>query len=94
MKNNISNWFSIFFSCAKESDSWYNAGLKALRTPDSEVENSHVGNEIDLTFTYKIMPNWTLIGGASTFFKGDYINETGNSEVNPNFYFLMTKYSF
>lgn len=83
-----------FFLVQKESDSWYNAGLKALRTPDSEVASSHVGNEIDVTFTFKIMPKWTLIGGASTFFKGDYINETGNSEVNPNFYFLMTKYSF
>ena len=59
------SFFFFFFLVQKESDSWYNAGLKALRTPDSEVENSH-GNEIDLTFTYKIMPNWTLIGGANT----------------------------
>ena len=42
--------FQSFFLVQKESDSWYNAGLKALRTPDSEVENSHVGNEIDLAF--------------------------------------------
>ena len=83
-----------FFLAQEDTDAWYNAGLGALRLATTEVSSSHVGNEIDVTLTYKIQPKWTVVGGASTFFKGDYISETGNSAVNPNFYFLMTKYSF
>ncbi len=83
-----------FFLVQANSDAWYNAGLGVLRTASQDVSSSHVGNEIDVTFTYKIMPKWTVVASASTFFKGDYVSETGNSAVNPNFYFLMTKYSF
>ncbi len=83
-----------FFLVNEDSDAWYNAGLGVVRLSLTDVASSHVGNEIDVTVTYKIQPKWTVVGGASTFFRGDYVSETGNSSVNPNFFFLMTKYSF
>jgi len=86
--------FQTFFLAQENTDAWYNAGLGVVRRAESNVESAHVGNEIDLTFNYTIQPKWTAVLGASVFMRGQYVDETGNSNVNPSFLFLMTKFSF
>ena len=47
--------WQMFYLVNEDSDSWYNAGLGKLRTPSQNLTSAHVGNEIDVTVTYKLM---------------------------------------
>ena len=52
---------------------------------------------VKLIFTYKmkLLDNkLSLLFGTSIFFRGDYVDNTGNSEKNPLFVYLQTKYTF
>lgn len=79
---------------------WYNAGLignTSRRDASLQQDNddSYVGSEIDITYKMKLLnKKLSLVFGTSVFFRGDYVDNTGNSEKNPLFVYLQTKYTF
>jgi hypothetical protein len=82
------------------NDKWYNAGLKG-NTPRQQAAlsnnntDSYIGSEIDVTYKKAfINKSLVVIGGASIFFTGDYIDDTGTRSENATFFFMQTKYSF
>jgi len=82
-----------FWLVEEDTDAWYNAGAKAVRTATTDV-SPDVGQEIDLTLIYKVSDmKMKVVGGYSRFFSGDYIKETGVSSAEADFVFMQVKVS-
>ncbi|WKZ57406.1 MAG: alginate export family protein [Bdellovibrionota bacterium] len=77
-----------FWLAEEDSDSWYNAGLGTVRTPNGTDNDSYVGSELDITATY---PLWEkklgLLVGYSHFFADNYVEDTGPSKDADYVYF-------
>lgn len=63
-------------SRAEDADALYNAGGGVVRAGDTNA-SSDIGNEIDLTFSYKFTTRLTGSLGYSHFFAGDFLADTG-----------------
>ncbi len=64
------------FSRAEDADALYNAGGGVVRAGDTNA-SSDIGNEIDLTFSYKFITRLTGSLGYSQLFAGDFLADTG-----------------
>lgn len=71
------------------SNSWVDGAGNARRVDDS------LGQEVDLTVKYQMFSNFTVVGGYSHFWAGDFIEDTGNG-VNRavDWAYLMTTVAF
>ncbi len=77
-----------FWLAEADSDSWYNASLGTVRTPDGSDNDSYVGSEIDLTAAYPIWKKrLNFLVGYSHFFTGAYVSDTGSSQDADFVYF-------
>jgi len=79
------------------TDSWYNAGMAGNASRKAAAgtgTDSYVGSELDLTFRYPLPSESWIEFGASQFFAGDYVEQTGNSEEDPTFLYLMFRKGF
>ena len=76
----------------EREDALYNAGGGVVR-PGAPGTDREVGQEIDLTLTYRFDRH--LIGelGYSHFFAGDFLEETGESD-DIDFVYLQLQYTF
>jgi len=91
--NHLRLAYESFWLVKSATDAWYNAGAGVLRRARGPV-SSHVGSEIDLTWTTVFKP-WHIATmlGYSHFFAGSYIQQTGSSR-DMNFFFLQSKYTY
>ncbi len=77
----------------EDTDAWYNAGAKAVRTATTDVDSS-VGQELDLTLIYKLAQyKMKIVGGYSRFFSGDYIQATGSRSAEADVLFVQVKWN-
>ncbi len=81
----------LYFLRASTSDALYGVGGSVLRAGAST--SSTVGQEIDLTFTYKFDQHTTVELGYSHFFAGDFVQETGPAP-DIDFLYLQVLYKF
>ncbi len=58
----------------------------AFRGNASPTDNAFIGNEIDVTASYPIYKNTSLLIGYSHFFAGDFIDDTGSADDIDFFY--------
>ncbi|MEM6885748.1 MAG: DUF1302 family protein [Verrucomicrobiota bacterium] len=58
----------------------------AFRGNASPTDNAFIGNEIDVTASYPIYKNTSLLVGYSHFFAGDFIDDTGSADDIDFFY--------
>ncbi|MEM1158108.1 MAG: alginate export family protein [Verrucomicrobiota bacterium] len=58
----------------------------AFRNNSSPTDNAFVGNELDVTASYPIYQNTSLLVGYSHFFAGDFIDDTGTADDIDFFY--------
>lgn len=84
--------YQSFWLAEPETDAWYNAAVGVIRQAESDV-SSHVGQEIDLTFMWKAIPDRINVNlGYSHLFAGNYIEETQIASVkDADFVFIETK---
>ena len=74
-----------------ENDSWYNLGLAPVRNANGADVSSSVGQEIDISYSLPVVPNWLgLTIGYSRFFTGSYITDTGSVGNDANFYYVQS----
>ncbi len=73
-------------------DALYNAGGAAIR-PGSAGSSSEIGQEIDVTLTYRHDRHTIVELGYSHFFAGEFIEESGPSN-DIDFLYLQVRYSF
>jgi hypothetical protein len=82
----------LYFLRDSTSDALYGVGGSVSR-PGSSSTSRTVGQEIDLTFTYKFDRHTTAELGYSHFFAGDFVKETGPSN-DIDFLYLQFLYVF
>ena len=84
------------FWLADTDDAWYRAnGVARVRTLNAAARaaDRYVGQEIDVTATWKVNKNVSVQGGYSHFFAGNYVKQTGR-RADADFLYLMTNLSF
>jgi hypothetical protein len=75
-------WTSWHYFClASANDALYNAAGAALRFNSAGTAGTTVGNELDVTASYQLGRHTTIIAGYGVFFPGDFIQNTGKSEM-------------
>ncbi|MFK7863266.1 MAG: alginate export family protein [Pseudohongiellaceae bacterium] len=80
-----------FWIAEEDTDSWYNAGLRPVRTANVNA-NSYAGSEIDLTLSTQLFGDrLQLLMGYSHFFAGNYLEDTGTSN-DASWYFLQLNF--
>jgi len=82
-------WY--YFWLAQERDALYNAAGVATRRDATGHSGKDIGNELDLTVSWKIEVHSALLVGWSHFWDADFIEHTGASEDADLFY---VQYSF
>ena len=82
-----------FWLAEADSDSWYNAGLGAVRSAGGTDVSSFVGHELDITLKYPFLEKrlWAELG-YSHFFTGSYISDTGSSN-DADFFYSQLKFA-
>lgn len=70
-----------YFALADSNDALYNAAGAALRFNSAGTAGSYVGNELDITGSYKLGRHTTLLTGYGVFFPGEFIQNTGKAEI-------------
>jgi len=80
------------FSRAEDADALYNAGGGVVRAGDVSA-SSDIGNELDITFNYKLTSKVTGTVGYSQLFAGDFLSDTGAGE-DIKFGFVQVLYNF
>ncbi len=80
------------FWLAATEDGWYRMnGSTTIRSPASNRNvDSHVGEEVDFSATWKINPFVSLSGGFSEFFSGGLVQATGTSSDAQFGYVMVT----
>ena len=87
--------YNAFWLDEPDTDSWYNSGMKALRTSSIAGTDPFVGSEVDLSLRFQTPWDITLHAGASRFFAGDYVSQTGNgADEDPTFFYLSLATGF
>jgi hypothetical protein len=84
------------FWLAQTDDAWYRAnGVARVRPLNAAARaaDRYVGQEVDLTATWKVNRNVSLQAGYSHFFSGAYVRQTGN-RADADFLYLMTNLTF
>jgi hypothetical protein len=81
-----------FFWRDSTADALYSASGAATR-PGSAGSSSTIGQEIDVTWTYRHNRHTTLELGYSHFFAGEFIEESGPSN-DIDFLYLQARYTF
>ena len=75
-------WTSWHYFClASGNDALYNASGQALRYSPTGSAGTNIGNEFDITGTYQLGRHTTFLLGYGIFCPGDFIKNTGKSEV-------------
>jgi hypothetical protein len=83
-----------FFWLAERKDGWFNAGLSQIRRDATGASGNTVGQEVDVTFKYALVPSVAIIwAGYSHFFPGPYVDETGN-DPDRDFVFAQLAVNF
>jgi len=80
------------FYLAEERDAWYGPEPKARRDREG-TSGDEVGQEFDLTVSYKVSQSLRLMGGYCHFFAGDFIENTGPSD-DADWVFLQVEHTF
>lgn len=80
------------FWLADTSDALYNAGGGIVRAGGT-ADSNWVGNELDLRVTRNFGRHTTLLAGASRFFAGDAIRQSGRDD-DVDFVYLTLQYTF
>jgi hypothetical protein len=71
-----------------ESDSWYNAGMNAMRTAGGSASRE-LGHEIDVTLAFSVLEGHaSIVVGYGHFFTGEYLSDTG-SDSDADFLFVQ-----
>ncbi len=71
--------YHVFWLHQENSDSWYDASARSLRTAATNVD-SHVGSELDVTVQISFSGGRIgLLAGYAHFFPGGYVDDTGSS---------------
>ncbi len=84
-------WESFWLN-EEDTDAWYNAGLRVVRRPQTDVDN-YVGSELDVTVMMSLVPGrLALAAGVSRFFGGRYLRETGLAG-DADFFFLQLSWT-
>ena len=84
------------FWLADTNDVWYRAnGATAVRplTPAARNADSYAGSEIDLVVTWQARKELVIEAGASHFFTGSYLGDTG-AQSDANFGYVQATISF
>lgn len=81
-----------FLRLDETRDAFYNAGRKAVRTANKEVDD-YLGTEVDLTVKYSFNQKIKMLIGYSHFFPGNYLEETGADDP-ADFFYLQTVFNF
>ncbi len=77
------HWFML----ANQQDVLYNVAGVRVGTPNNGAD---IGQELDVTCTFTINPNWSLEGGYYWFWYGDYIARTAPRESADQIYLMST----
>jgi Alginate export len=80
------------FRRPEDQGAWINAGGAVVRPGAIGVSN-HLGDEIDLTFTWKPVKQVSFLLGWSIFFPGGFVEDTGDSPVT-NFAYVQGRVTF
>jgi hypothetical protein len=80
------------FRRAGRADGLYHAGGALLRAGDPNASRE-VGQEIDLSFAYRIGAHTQLGGGWAHFFPGSFVRQTGPAR-DVDFAYLFAQYTF
>ena len=80
-----------FFLDAKES-AWFNASGGIFRAANSQAD-TQLGEELDLTTSWRITEPLSLWVGFSHFFAGPFAQDTGASD-DANFFYVQNVFSF
>lgn len=87
--------YNAFWLEEPDTDSWYNSGMKPIRSSSISATDPYVGSELDLSIRLKITGGSTLDAGVSRFFAGDYVSQTGSGgEEDPTFFYVSLATSF
>ncbi len=82
-----------YFWLADESDALYNAAGSSTRRDVTAGSGKDVGNELDLTVTWKIDVHSSLLVGWSHFWDAGFIQETGPGE-NADLFYVQYAFKF
>lgn len=77
-----------YFWRAQDEDALYNAGGGVVR-PGAAGSSRDIGGEIDLTATYAFDRHFSLLGGYSHFFAGEFIDQSGKDQDIDFVYFSL-----
>lgn len=85
--------YHAFWLDEPSTDNWYRSSRKAVRpiTPDADA---YFGSELDFFIRYKFNKSFWLDAGASYFFVGDYVEDSGTSESDPSFFYISSNFLF
>jgi hypothetical protein len=86
--------YNAFWLDKPDTDSWYNAGMRVVRTSSTTGTDPYVGSEADLSMRYQISEDFRLEAGASCFFPGGYTRQTGGYQKVPKFFYLSCSRNF
>lgn len=78
---------------AETKGGWYNAGGGQIRGAAGAGSGHHLGDEWDLTVTYKPWKQVSFLLGVSQFFDGEYVRNTGGGG-DANFAYLQSLVKF
>ena len=82
-----------YFWLADDADALYNAAGTATRRDATGSSGNDVGNELDLTVTWKIDVHSSLLVGWSHFWDAGFIQNTGPSE-NADLFYVQYAFKF
>lgn len=85
--------YHAFWLDEPSTDNWYRSSKKPVR-PITPGADAYVGSELDLYVRYKISKSLWFDAGASQFFVGDYLEDSGASESDPTFFFISSTILF
>lgn len=84
--------YHYFLRTTKDATAYKLNGTTPLGSP-SGSKSKFLGSEIDLTLRKQLNTHMALLGGASLFFPGSYINDQLNN-IQPFFYFAQVEVTF
>lgn len=82
----------VFWLAEPNSDHWYNAAGRPVRFAQAGAA-SYVGTELDLKLNYRFCEFFSIEGGYSRFFAGEFIKNTGDAK-DANWGYVMTTMTF
>jgi len=85
--------YHAFWLDEPRTDNWYRTNQKPVR-PITPAGDAYVGNELDLFVRYKISKSLWLDAGASQFYAGDYVEDSGDSASDPTFFYVSSNFLF